>query len=382
VSSARVTIQSVQHLRGAAAIGVVYFHTKVYLAEFDWPFGRQFGYGGVDLFFVISGLIMMVTTFEGRETPGSFYLKRILRVVPLYWAATLASVILFVIAPSMFLKQNVSVQHVVLSMIFVPHPSPGEAGAAPFLKIGWTLNFEMFFYLVFGLTLLLRNARQRLAVISVLFTTLVVGGVVFEPRNAALGYYTSPFVLEFLMGAGVGYLACNGVLRQVGAGAAILSAGAAAALALTFGGAQGDGFARTVIYGIPAAVIVAAAITCEQRGWRFKSVLLERLGDASYSIYLAHPFVLTGIRIAAKSLPFSPQQPLVGAVAVVFAVILAGFVGYLVFRCVERPLLAVTGRVRPERRLRPRGLHEPPAISSPSLTGYASTGDPYAGRSR
>jgi peptidoglycan/LPS O-acetylase OafA/YrhL len=378
----RVTIHSIQHLRGVAAIGVVYFHTKVYLAEFDWPFGRQFGYGGVDLFFVISGLIMMVTTFDGRETPGSFYLKRILRVVPLYWAATLASVALFALTPSVFLKQSASVQHVFLSMIFVPHVSPGEDGAAPFLKIGWTLNFEMFFYFVFGLTLWLRDARWRLASIAALFTILVAAGSVFEPRNAALAYYTSPFVLEFLMGAGVGYLACTGALRRVGAGAAVVAAGAAVTFVLTFGGAQGDGFARTVIFGLPAAVIVAAAIVCEQRGWRLRSSLLERLGDASYSIYLAHPFVLTGIRIVAKSLPLSPQQPLVGALTVVFAVIVAGVTGYLVFRCFERPLIAVFGRIRPGRRIRRQNSYERPVVSSSSLAGYASTGDPYAGRSR
>ena len=384
VANAHVTIHSIQHLRGVAAIGVVYFHTKVYLADFAWPLGRQFGYGGVDLFFVISGLIMMVTTFDGRETPGSFYLKRILRVVPLYWAATLACVALFVIAPSAFLKQSASVQHVLLSMLFVPHSSPGEAGAAPFLQIGWTLNFEMFFYFVFGLTLWLRNAKRRLAVIAVLFAALVTAGAIFEPRNAALAYYTSPFVLEFLMGAAIGYLACTGALGKVRAGFAVLAAGTAAALALAFGGGQGDGFARTVIFGIPAAVIVAAAIACEQRGWRLRSSVLERLGDASYSIYLVHPFVLTAIRMGAKLLPFSPQNPLVGACVVVLAVMLSILGGYLVFRCFERPVLGAMRRVWPGRGVRTRHAnpHEQSAISSSSLAGYASTADPYAGQSR
>ena len=216
VANAHVTIHSIQHLRGVAAIGVVYFHTKVYLADFAWPLGRQFGYGGVDLFFVISGVIMMMTTFDRRETPVGFYLKRILRVVPLYWAATLACVALFMIVPSAFLKQSASVQHILLSMLFVPHLSPGEAGAAPFLQIGWTLNFEMFFYFVFGLTLWLRNAKRRLAVIAVLFAALVTAGAIFEPRNAALAYYTSPFVLEFPDG---GCHRLSGVYRRSRQGA-------------------------------------------------------------------------------------------------------------------------------------------------------------------
>src|SRR5215216_4434281 len=97
---------SVQYLRGIAAVAVVYFHTKIYMSEFAWPIGRQFGYGGVDLFFAISGFIMMVTTSVKPETPWAFYLKRIIRVVPLYWAATLMAAALFLLIPSAFVKQT------------------------------------------------------------------------------------------------------------------------------------------------------------------------------------------------------------------------------------------------------------------------------------
>lgn len=328
---------SVQYLRGIAAIAVVYFHTKIYLGEFNWPFGRQFGYGGVDLFFAISGFIMMVTTATKPETPGSFYAKRIVRVVPLYWGATLTSAVLFLAVPTIFIKQTMTFEHVLLSMLFIPHVDP-ESGASPFFKIGWTLYFEMFFYLVFGLALLLKSAWFRLAAIAVFFIGMVLVGVVF-PTNTALGYYTSPFLLEFLMGAVVGFLAWKGALRHLPM--TIVWAGSVLALGcvLVIGGRQGDGFARILIFGLPAACLLAFGIAAELQGKIPKIGALEKLGNASYSIYLAHPFVLTGTKALAKALQVSTSSPITGVVVVIFAVTAAAIFGIAVYSWIEKPML-------------------------------------------
>jgi peptidoglycan/LPS O-acetylase OafA/YrhL len=335
----RVNFQSVQYLRGIAAIAVVYFHTKVYLPDFAWPVGRQFGYGGVDLFFAISGFIMMVTTTAKSETPLSFYVKRIIRVVPMYWGATLATLLLFLAVPSAFLKQSATADHVILSMLFIPHASPSESGAAPFFKIGWTLNFEMFFYLVFGLALLFATAWQRLVAITLFFVALVLFGIAVEPTNAALGYYTSPFVLEFLMGAIVGYLTMRGVIARIPDKQALVGACLALACVLLLGGGQGDGLLRTLIFGVPAALLVVFAVSTEQHGTLVSSSLLRRLGDASYAIYLGHPFVLTGVKIGARALGYPVQDPLAGALGIVAAVAAAVCFGLLVYAVIERPML-------------------------------------------
>jgi exopolysaccharide production protein ExoZ len=353
---AQTTFYSVQDLRGIAAVAVVYFHTKIYLSDFAWSVDRQFGYGGVDLFFAISGFIMMVTTFRGNETPLSFYAKRIVRVVPLYWGATLASLALFVAVPAAFIKETATFNHVLLSMLFIPHPAPSGTGAAPFFTIGWTLNFEMFFYLVFGLTLLLAQAWQRLLAIAIFFFSMVSIGAVFEPKNAALGYYTNPFVLEFLMGTFVGYLACKGWLVRIPR--AGVWAGTIAALACVFflGGYQrGDSFERTLIFGIPAAALVAFAVATEMRGRVPKIALLRHLGDASYSIYLAHPFVLTGFKVVARTFHLPVADRLVGGVGIVLAVITTACFGYLIFIAVERPLLRIMRRalVTSEKKPKP-----------------------------
>jgi peptidoglycan/LPS O-acetylase OafA/YrhL len=330
---------SVQYLRGVAALCVVYFHTKIYLSDFFWPVSRQFGFGGVDLFFAISGFIMIVTTAGRQITPQSFYLRRIVRVAPLYWGATLFAALLFMIAPSAVIKQTMTFSHVVLSLFFIPHSVPGEAGTAPFLKIGWTLNLEMFFYLVFGLTLFVRSTERRLAALFVVFTSLVLFGAIAKPTGPVLSCYTSPFLLEFLLGAGVGYVAVAGMLNRISTATACAAITVSIFFVLFLGGSQGDGFARTIIFGFPAAIILASTVSLEQNGVVFRSGLLERFGDASYSIYLGHPFVLTGFKVAARHLNLPVNDALVGSALVCVAVVAAAVVGCALGSLIETPLL-------------------------------------------
>ena len=89
----KFTIISIQILRAFAALLVVFHHARYQIQDFEvffhggiWPFGQA----GVDIFFVISGFIMWVTTHDRRTTPLRFMTNRIVRIVPLYWLLTLA----------------------------------------------------------------------------------------------------------------------------------------------------------------------------------------------------------------------------------------------------------------------------------------------------
>jgi peptidoglycan/LPS O-acetylase OafA/YrhL len=180
-----------------------------------------------------------------------------------------------------------------------------------------------------------------LLVIAILFVGLTIAGAIFQPSNPALGYYTSPFVLEFLLGAIVGHLMARGVLHRVPAPAIWIGSILALACVLLIGGWQGDGFGRTLTLGIPAAALLAFAVATELRGSLPRSLLLERLGNASYSIYLAHPFVLTGFKAIAKALHIPSDDPTIGAVGVVSAVAAAAIFGLIVYRFAEQPMLNV-----------------------------------------
>jgi peptidoglycan/LPS O-acetylase OafA/YrhL len=349
--------RSVQYLRGLAALGVVYFHTKIYLADFSWFGGRQFGFAGVDIFFAISGFIMMVTTSGRSETPGSFYAKRAIRVVPMYWGATLASAALFLLMPSAFIKQSISLQHVLLSMLFIPHAAEGEAGTAPFFKIGWTLNFEMFFYLAFGLALVLRSEIRRLAVVGTLFFGLVASGAAFQPQGPAWGYYTSPFLFEFLMGMIVGYMAHKNALRHLPLTVGWVGICAALACILSSGDMLHNDFSRVLLFGFPAALILAFAVGIEARGHLPASRIMDQLGNASYSIYLAHPFVLTGCKVLARATHFPSGNPVIGPLGIVASMFAAAAVGYVVYRVIERPMLDFMRKLLPKQRRQKHGDH-------------------------
>lgn len=134
-------------------------------ARVPWVFGTS----GVDLFFVISGFIVVVTTAGVDTKPFDFWRRRIVRVVPLYWLLTLLMVTVALIAPGLFKTLKVAPETVLQSLLFIPHFSQSFSGVVwPLLVPGWTLNFEMFFYALFGLALILPPRYRLLVLTSVL----------------------------------------------------------------------------------------------------------------------------------------------------------------------------------------------------------------------
>jgi peptidoglycan/LPS O-acetylase OafA/YrhL len=156
---------------------------------------------GVDVFFVISGFIMWVTTAR-RGQPLEFYRHRLARIVPLYWLVTTAVVAILVVAPGAVQSGKVDVWHIVASYLFIPVVHPVTGLMQPVLVPGWTLNYEMFFYALFGVSLLLPRMTRLLALIVVLGGLAALGHLpVIAPASAA-EFYTRDIVLEFALGAG------------------------------------------------------------------------------------------------------------------------------------------------------------------------------------
>lgn len=334
------TIISVQYLRGIAALMVVYFHTKVYLAGYAWGVPRNFGYSGVDLFFCISGFIMMHTTLGRPVQPASFLRNRLLRVYPLYWLLTLSSLALYVIAPSAFIDGSASLGHAILSLLLIAHFD------APVLRIGWTLVYEIFFYALFALTLW-ATPHRRLPWLCALIIGLVALGAFCAPESPVLQTYTHPFLLEFLAGAAIGAAFRSERFTRLPSGLAILCLLAGIGLiVLGMERRGGDGFSRVLWFGSGAALILLAGLVFERRGRLFASRWLHDMGEASYSLYLTHPFVLTGFRQIGRRLGVADGTALVQGLWVMAAISTAIVTGWLTYRLVEQPL---------QRALRERG---------------------------
>ncbi len=320
---------SIQYLRGLAALGVLLFHASQRA-------GAAFGAGaaGVDVFFVISGFIMWTISARRAAGPGDFLLRRAGRIAPLYWTITLLVVGLDVLRPSLFPNMRLTAPHVIQSLLFLPHRDPTGA-VAPVIVPGWTLNYEAFFYIVFALTLLAPVGRRAWALTAALGGLCLLGLFLPHGRWAAVDTYSDPLILEFVAGAWLAKAAAAGRLGSLPAAVAAIGAGVAILTVVAVTGADPQGWARLLYWGLPALLIVWGALSLEGAGRLPLFAPLKLLGDASYSLYLIHGLALS---LAFKLIGgWGLPAPLAVALATPFGV-LAGLACY---RLLERPLLAV-----------------------------------------
>lgn len=345
-------ISNLQVLRAAAALMVAFGHAqhdalvqrlKLGLA-FDRSFALPWG-AGVDLFFVISGFIMVHASERLFGQPGAsraFFGRRLARIVPLYWlflAAYLALIAQAVWAGS---RAAPAPLDVVASFAFWPTDAFGDGIPRPLLTLGWTLNYEMFFYAVFALFVGLPRNRAVLAVALVL-ASLVGLGAVFGPSAAAPFFWTRPIVLEFGMGMGLAVLLRRGVSISPALRGALIAAAAAIWIAdplrsslQAIDWTTPNDLTRLWGWGVPAALVVAAAVFGSQVrpvGWTRAGVAL---GDASYALYLVHPFVIFGFRKLWLAAGLPAQLGLWPMVAVSLA--LSCLAALVVHRLVEKPV--------------------------------------------
>jgi exopolysaccharide production protein ExoZ len=288
-----------QILRAVAAYMVVIFHCFEFLAASGFGLPQlRVGAAGVDLFFVISGFIM-VYIVGVRETPAGFLMSRIGRIVPLYWLATLATVLAVLVRPWLFPVSLVTWQTVVSSLAFIPVPD-AHGNLMPVLQVGWTLNWEMAFYVLFSLSLAV-SARYRLLALLSLMTALFLAGRVAPPASFAT-FYGSPIIFEFaagcLIGRGLQIPAIAAKLKRLPA-MGLIVIGAFLLLAPGLLRPENSGLTsesdwmRPLVWGVPAVVIVLGVLLLDTMRAPAKQGLLTALGDASYSAYLLHPFMVT-----------------------------------------------------------------------------------------
>lgn len=315
------TLYGIQYLRAAAAFAVVLFHA----AEKS---GYHFAIGaaGVDIFFVISGFIMWVICDRRPVTPVQFLAERARRIVPIYWLATAAMVAGAIVG--LFPNLKLTATHVLGSLFFLPVRSPSNGEIWPVLVQGWTLNYEMFFYLVFASGLLLPKA-PRLAAIAVLFVSLTVFGMAASPDNAFVFTYTRPIILEFVAGMILGQAWLSGRVPGVLGGAALIAAGLAGFAIIQIGGFGFDAWTC----GPLAVAMVLGILALEAKDLIVKWPVPAFLGNASYSIYLWHTFAISVV--AKLGLALGLPGPLI-----LVSSVLAGIaIGSLAYLMIERPLV-------------------------------------------
>lgn len=294
------TIHAVQYLRGFAAIAVFLFHISSLTVALWGPSAAgvdHVGAAGVDLFFVISGFVMaMILSRPGPLSVRSFLIQRVARVIPGYYVATVGVFALALAAPSIFLSTSADPFALFRSLAFLP--IAGKDGSmAPLLVVGWTLDYEIYFYLVCALTAALFG-RAGLVATSVLLTIFVACGLAFAPANPTLRFYTDPIVIEFVYGIAIWFIYASGVLDRWRWISVVAFAGGILLLLLQW--ERDPGHFRSLVWGLPSALILLGSL----KVMTFKSPSLALLGDWSYAFYLTHLFVIFGyVRIIMPRIP-------------------------------------------------------------------------------
>jgi exopolysaccharide production protein ExoZ len=355
VESNRHEIASIQMLRGIAATMVVFVHLDVQLRRHALGgFDAAWLASGVDIFFVISGFIMWVTTARSAGITGAKFMKnRIIRIVPLYWMVSFFVLATVLVAPQLLHTTVFDPSHVLASFTFLPARHPVTGNFWPLLVPGWTLNLEMLFYVMFSLAIAWSDGslRRRLAWIACLLFSVLATAYLLRDRIDVMKFYASPMILEFLAGTLLGVLYLS---RRMPTSSLWLAGIAAGFLMLWRGG-----------YILPAGVPFAgAAATLIVAGALFSPPVrlrpLQVVGDASYSLYLTHI-----ITLAAVAALWTHQSVIHGAVPFSVACVIAAVaLAILCYHVVERPVTAALKRM---------SFRAPEPASSPAISAGGSS---------
>ncbi len=344
------TLSSLQVLRGFAASLVVFHHAaRAFTANWPadaappsfWIFSseRIVGVGaiGVDIFFLISGFIMVFVSpaYVNRKKPArDFIIRRTIRVYPMYAIATL---LIIAIAFLRFYRHSsidtlppISLSRIAGAFAFVP-TFDENGNVQPILGVGWTLFYEMFFYLCFAAVVAILR-RRIVGPLAVVFCSVNALAWIFGGEDAISKFFGNTIVFEFLFGCAIGSLFQRQAITAAYAwpvlfiGLGLMIAGSAVAFPES---------ARFVFWGVPSMIVLLSCLKLELAHIKCPRILLL-LGDASYSVYLFHVIVIYESRDIARKLIDLSRFP--GDLIVTVFAILAIISGTIVYRLVEAPL--------------------------------------------
>jgi exopolysaccharide production protein ExoZ len=312
--TSNVQITTLQGVRGASALMVVFYHATPMVKSMPLFFHYAFGWGycGVDFFFVLSGFILLYVHFDQVGHPEKlkkYFVKRFSRIFPAYWA-----VLAFVVPTCLVVSSSVSpekkhIGYVAASFFLLPQWDP-------FLGVAWSLSCEVFFYLVFALLILNRKSFGA----AVILWVVLIAINLLHPLPFPLDFLCQPRVAEFLVGMCIAWGIHRGFrftprrsLTQIAAGVGICLIAGCTQIAR---GNGGNVF--LLCFGLAAVLIISSLVSLELDGFISAGRGWLLLGDASYSIYLVHyPILLVMLRL----LPNHPPLNINWLLAIIAAVL-------------------------------------------------------------
>lgn len=329
-------LENIQAVRALAALMVVFAHIDLprYRSVGIQPDVFGFGAIGVDIFFAISGFIMMyVSVGKSGWLDGLRFLRsRILRVWPLYlfftaitiWLACESSRVWWLV--QYYPQSKLDLQWIFESVSFT-HWHRG-----PVYAIGWTLIYEFWFYVSVGIFIAIKARRD------VFFCGLALLVVIAHMTGlTSIGMFNiiaSPLMIEFVFGVVLFYLFSSGKLEFSYVKAGVFgSVGVFLFLMYNFSPTLLGWYSRTLLWGLSGFCIVAVALILQGRFVAGRMLVL--LGDASYSLYLTHWLVVTTLPSLIDIYGLSKMGPLV---YIGLNVVVSLILSLAVYFGVEKPL--------------------------------------------
>lgn len=339
------TILSIQILRFLAALSVVLFHAHNTLAyrlaghkEDSIDHAFRVGASGVHIFFVISGFVMVYTTWRSRLTSGMFLSRRLIRIYPIYWVMAVTYLIAHFLLGTAY---QLSTSQIGAALLLLPVGSPLIIGP------GWTLSYEMYFYICFAFALL-AGLRRGLLLLSALYLISTMMGLLLPAHSAIGNVTTNSLLLEFAGGAWLGYAFAHGFAVRPRLGGLLM----VTAVALFASGfwLHYERLPSVIAWGAPSLLLVTGALSFEPRLRGAVGRRIAKLGDSSYLLYLSHILVID-LLIATPIGAWGSSLPAAAWLSLPIATFctMAAAVGY---ELVELPLLKVLKRLLLRRRTR------------------------------
>jgi len=313
-----VIIYNIQVLRAFAAVSIVIVHSLLGIHSYEFQSFNKFNLDdfGVDIFFVISGFIMVFIQNNYKRNSIDFFVQCVKRILPIYWICNFIILLLFLLFPAIFNTLKINFDHFFLSLFFL---SQYIFLDKPIIVAGWTLEYEMLFYFLFAIFINIKNIK-----FSYFFIFITIGILSFTELINLI-------FIEFLFGMMIGiiYINSSEVQKKIlhNYSYYFLIFGFIILLLPIFNSLEIN---RLIKYGLPSTLIVLGSIYAKQITNKYAILI----GNGSYSIYLAQGFCIPAILKFFKI--FSPEFNLV----IIFFILLIGSVlfGLLIYYFIERNL--------------------------------------------
>lgn len=343
----RSELVSIQWMRGIAVMMVFIYHIEDILNllpgfESHYSFWKHYGYSAPDLFFVISGFIMCFVTFELKFRPVGWLVRRFLRIYPIYWIFAFVSIAVWMINPSLTMGSGEQTWDTVL-LYFLILPQENM----PLLFVAWTLEHEIVFYTIVFIVASLSGKSRALVITMGVLSFIGIMKVLLKDKFPILNFWDyhifSLYMLQFFMGVLIfefrDKLKNSGVITPLVCGMVLFVISGIVCTPMPL---NEEHISKVFLFGLSFSLLLVGAINWELRTREKINGFIEykrrpflvQMGDASYSIYLSHPFCFS---LCGKIIAMTGLTGTFSIIALCVGGFISLVIGWACYHLLEKP---------------------------------------------